>query len=449
LAGTSYQTVREIDRGGMGTVLLAYHTELKRHFVVKLLRDLMLNVPGSVARALTEASAIAALDSPYVVSVTDCGTTKQAFGALPPGTPYFVMEYLKGQTVRELMKRHPRLPPVLAVQIAVHVLYGLSAAHQAGLIHRDVKPTNVFIHASAPGCFIAKLIDFGTVKVLPYSPVVAQHRTRDGQMVGTPEYASPEQLAAGPVDPRSDIYSVGQLLYFMLTGTRPFVEFGTKEYDVKQNSLPRKPSSRAPLDAVRALDPIVLRALDPRPEGRYQSAIEFAQELVRFLGGPPGWLDETLLESGSGVPAPPRSETDTEPGAAPISALRRASPLAAPPFSQKDDGFPQKDDGPPPPVPPAPPPLDDDEVTDPPESALRAVRNPGTEGSGRSLRARRASAARVSARPPPSLWVQGLVVLLVAVLAFLLGLLLPRLSSSSLQNAQQGGMVAHTHPSCP
>ena len=234
--------------------------------------------PGVVDRMRIEAQALGALSHPNIVSVTDFGETAHR-------RPFYVMERLEGDTIGTLLRRRTLPPLIESLQIVRQVLDALGAAHGLGLVHRDIKPDNVFLHRAPDGRKQVKVLDFGIAKVLstapPGSPAPAAIPTADGTVIGTPRYLSPEQISARGVDHRADLYAVGLLLYALVDGAGPFDGIrGTKE--LFEAHLKRKP---APLalrhpDLPAALDRAVLCALEKRPEDRFSNAAEFASALA-------------------------------------------------------------------------------------------------------------------------------------------------------------------------
>jgi serine/threonine-protein kinase len=220
LEGTPFRAVARIGRGGMGEVYLAQHRELGREMVVKLLLPELSNVPELVERLQLEARALGALNHPNIVSVFNAGRTRS-------GQPYLAMERLCGRTLAQEL--HVDGKPRLARALSdIHqVLAGLGAAHEVGLVHRDLKPNNVFVHTHPPRMRQLKLLDFGVVKVLDSSsrelPKMA-NPTAPGTAIGTPRFMSPEQAQGKPVDARSDLYAAGLLLYQLVAGRGPWDE---------------------------------------------------------------------------------------------------------------------------------------------------------------------------------------------------------------------------------
>lgn len=271
----------------MGVVYEATQLDLHRRVAVKLLTSSY--DPRDRVRLRTEAQAIAAVSHPNVVHLIEYRDDHEP--------PFLVMELLRGRTLATTL-RAGALPEARAVQIAAQMLAGLSAAHDAGVIHRDIKPSNVFL-AEAPGVGdVVKLLDFGVAKLLD-----GVSRTTAGVSVGTPAYMAPEQIIAGPVDPRTDIHAVGVCLFEMITGRRPWVGSIT--------SLPTQiVAERAPrLDAVRpsvdlGLSTIVAKALEKDPQQRFASAAIMREALLDSIAKPVASLTGDPPKLGAAPPRP-------------------------------------------------------------------------------------------------------------------------------------------------
>ncbi|HSC86909.1 MAG TPA: serine/threonine-protein kinase, partial [Polyangiaceae bacterium] len=208
--GTPYEILGLIGVGGMGTVYEVLHRELGRRFVLKLLHERLAARSDLGSRMKNEWTALAGLSHPNIVQVTDAGYA-------PGGLPYYVMEKLEGSTVGQLLRERGRLSVGLAARITLDVLSGLAAAHERGVIHRDIKPQNVFVLLDGR----AKVLDFGIAQM---SAQAARVVTAAGVAVGTPRYMAPEQAEGRRVDGRADIYAVALVLYEMLLGRGPFAE---------------------------------------------------------------------------------------------------------------------------------------------------------------------------------------------------------------------------------
>ncbi len=284
--GSPYRIMDFIGKGGMGCVYEVEHVTLGKRFVLKSLIGAAR--PELSARLQNEWRALAQLESPHIVAVTDAG-------ACATGAPYFVMERLEGETLRAFMRRTGVIPAGVALRLAAEMLTGLGAAHAVGIIHRDVKPANVFITAAGQ----VKLLDFGVAKVA----FGAQGLTVEGMAVGTPRYMAPEQVRGGPVDGRADVYAVGLILFEMLTSARPF--------DDRRGVMGRfsdAPSltSIAPKTPA-ALDALVARLLAADPRRRPVTALAARQELISVAANLPlGAGEEALHQAGRASARCPR-----------------------------------------------------------------------------------------------------------------------------------------------
>ncbi|MCA9598357.1 MAG: serine/threonine protein kinase [Myxococcales bacterium] len=290
LEGTPYRTVSRLGEGGMGAVYLAEH-DLGRTVVVKVVHPS--HAPDRedlVERLALEARSLGRLTHRNVVEVLD-------FGRTPSGRPYLVMEWLKGHTLAQELKARPAIPVLEAIDFARQALAGLGAAHALGVVHRDVKPTNLFLCSPTDAGRILKVLDFGIAKVLEgisdNAPAPLGFRTDGHAVIGTPRYVSPEQAALKSVDHRSDIYSLALVLYTMIAGRGPFDH--TKNViellAAHRMQLPAAPSRFAPDPVPAELDAAVLRGLAKRKDERFQSADEFSAALGQIavrLRGPIG-----------------------------------------------------------------------------------------------------------------------------------------------------------------
>ncbi|MCA9709025.1 MAG: serine/threonine protein kinase, partial [Myxococcales bacterium] len=209
-----YRVDALLGEGGMGAVYRVHHVGLRRDLALKVLRPEITSHPDVAARFDREAWSAARLEHPNCLRVTDFGTTDG-------GLKYMVMELLRGRELSALLDGP--LAPDRAVALTLQIVRGLEHAHGQGIVHRDIKPDNVFITVDHEGRELAKLVDFGIAKVLEGDGGGASPKlTRAGMVFGTPRYMSPEQAAGGEIDHRTDLYSVGIMLYQMLAGTVPF-----------------------------------------------------------------------------------------------------------------------------------------------------------------------------------------------------------------------------------
>jgi serine/threonine-protein kinase len=269
----------------MGEVWLAEHVELRAEVVVKLLNPSLSDREDLSDRIRLEAQALARLRHPNIVSVLDAGRTVA-------GYPFIVMERLRGKTLAAELEVRPVLPVTEALGIARQVLAGLSAAHAVGIVHRDVKATNLFLCDStqegdrADGGRFIKIIDFGIAKIVaqPPGPALQPLRfpTEEGTVLGTPVALSPEQAMGRTVDHRSDLYAVGLLLYRLVAGEHAFGKVrGPALVASYAARTPVPPSQVAPQPLHAELDALVLKALRTKPDERFQSAGDFSGEIDR------------------------------------------------------------------------------------------------------------------------------------------------------------------------
>jgi serine/threonine-protein kinase len=300
-----YRVVRRLGSGGMANVYLAEDEELGRQVAIKILNERHAADEQFVERFRREAKNAASLSHPNIVQIYDRGEAE--------GTYYIAMEYLEGQTLKELAATRPPLPIREAIGYARQILAALRFAHRKGIVHRDIKPHNALIDDDGR----VKVTDFGIARAGPSSQM-----TEAGSIIGTAQYLSPEQARGSAVDQRSDLYSIGVVLYELLTESVPFTGDTPVEIAMKHlSSVPEPPSARR-AEVTRPLDQVVLRALAKDPEERYASAEEMDAELARVAEGLPVSAETaeaaTAVLSGAGLtdsaataivrtPAPPRT----------------------------------------------------------------------------------------------------------------------------------------------
>jgi serine/threonine-protein kinase len=279
-----YEVLRVLGEGGMGIVYEVRHKLLDRRFAMKVLRRDVLADQDHSERFTREAKAAASIGHPNIVAVTD-------FGELPPDklaasgrarVPYFVMELLEGQALSALLKVEHVLEPRRGAALLAQCASALDAAHRAGVLHRDLKPDNVFL-VSSGGRETVKLLDFGVAKIAG-----AGRLTRAGRVFGTPHYMSPEQAQGREIDERADIYALGVILYECFAGRRPF-EADTYMGVLTQHMF----AAPAPLERVApnpdhlgALAPIVMRCLEKQPDDRFATAADVARALEAAASDP-------------------------------------------------------------------------------------------------------------------------------------------------------------------
>jgi serine/threonine protein kinase len=304
-----YRLRRRIGCGGMGEVYLAEHQLLKRPCAVKLIRPSAATDPRALARFEREVRLTATLSHPNTVDVYD-------YGRAEDGTYYYVMEYLRGLSLAELVERHGPLPPERAVYLLRQVCGALREAHAAGLIHRDLKPSNIFAARRGGMEDVAKLLDFGLVRPAPTAR--AAHLSAEGQIVGTPLFMSPEQArGAHELDERSDIYSLGAVAFYLLTGRPPFEGDDGITVMIAHARDQVIPPSRIRPSIPDDLEQVVLRCLAKDTAERFEDA----ESLERALAGcacAGDWGQDEAAQwwQASPVPARPTSWERSEPGPA-------------------------------------------------------------------------------------------------------------------------------------
>jgi serine/threonine-protein kinase len=270
--GETYTIVRVIGEGGMGRVYEAIHTRIgSKRFAVKMLHPEYARQPEVISRFQREAEAAAAIQSPHVVDVYDVNRTAD-------GRPFIVGEFLEGKEFAEYLEMVGKLPVPVAVRIVRQICKALSAAHEKGVVHRDMKPENVFLTGdlSHP---IAKVIDFGISKI---GDTPGTALTKTGMIMGTPSYMAPEQARGERVDHRADIYAVGAILYCALTGKRPF-DRGDPTATltaVLTEDPPRPRSIEASIPD--PLELVIQRAMAKSPNDRYPSMAELEADLAAY-----------------------------------------------------------------------------------------------------------------------------------------------------------------------
>ncbi len=270
----SYRITAELARGGMGTVYRAEHELLGRTAAVKLLLPELTASQVLVERFFNEAKAATAIRHPGIVEVYD-------FGYTDDGYAYLVMEFLEGVTLGRALTERGRYNELEAASIARGIASALKAAHGKNIIHRDLKPDNVFLvpDPDGPTGERVKVLDFGIAKLVD-NPSEVRH-TQTGMLMGSPMYMAPEQArAAGAIDHRADLYSLGCILYELLVGTPPFVAEGAGEIIALQMFGQVEPPSTRLAEITPEMERIVMRLLEKEPHDRYQSAAEVVSALA-------------------------------------------------------------------------------------------------------------------------------------------------------------------------
>jgi serine/threonine-protein kinase len=329
--------------GGMGVVYRGRHVMLGKPVAVKVLHERFLRRDGAVEQFLREAQAASRIRHPNIIDVTD-------FGIAPDGSVYFVMEYLEGISLEDVLARDGRVPLFNAVNIVRQVARALAAAHDEGIVHRDLKPENIYLISregrrrvvrrvadqGAPTFVVeqegnfdfVKLLDFGVAK-FTLDDVGPGMSTRAGMIFGTPHYMSPEQARGEAVDGRSDIYALGIVFYEMLTSAVPFD--GEAALDILNGHVygevipPRLRCPSAPID--ENTDQTIMRCLEKAPDRRYQTMWELVDALQECF------TDQVFLRDAHRLPGAVEAGIVPPPVPPPLSALRTpgAAPQPAPP----------------------------------------------------------------------------------------------------------------------
>ena len=296
-----YRVVAQLGAGGAGAVYKAVDLTLRRIVAVKLLHPGKEESQQTLQRFYREARKASQLSHPHSVTVHDFGRTDDE-------TFYLVMEYLRGLSLKQVLAQQGALAPGRAVHIMRQVCDSLGEAHGLGIIHRDLKPDNIFLTAKGEQRDVVKLVDFGLAKTVgSQTDFVTRHGTP-----GTPNYMSPEQIQQGDVDSRSDLYSLGAVMYSMLTGTHVFP--GKRQVMellwAHVSELPVPPSERQPQAGIsESLEAVVLKLLAKDKADRYQTAAE-VKAALEAPGIAPHWTDPDAVAAWADLELPPDDDVD-------------------------------------------------------------------------------------------------------------------------------------------
>jgi hypothetical protein len=278
----SYRLVELIGRGGMGEVWRATHRMLARPAAIKLIKPEILGAPGAaeatvlIDRFRREAEAASGLQSPHTIRLYDFGETRA-------GTFYFVMELLDGLDLETLVRRFGPVPPARVVEMLRQVCHSLGEAHDRGLIHRDVKPANIYLCRLGREYDFMKVLDFGLVKYDQDQSMLDTIKTDTEMTTGTPAYMAPEMANGEPIDRRSDLYALGCVAYWLLTGQLVFEADSPLRMLIQHiQASPVPPSLRSGRPLPRALEDLIMRCLAKKPVDRPASADEIVAELDRI-----------------------------------------------------------------------------------------------------------------------------------------------------------------------
>lgn len=269
-----YRVLHEAGRGGMSVVYKGVQEFVDREIAIKILQSQLVSDPTSVKRFQQEAQAASLLKHENIIKMYDFG--------IHDGRPYLVMDFLVGDSLSDIIRRDNQVEVERAIKIFIQATDALAHAHRHGVIHRDLKSSNIMLVDEDGKTDVAKVVDFGIAKLLPNSGRQSQNLTQTGEIFGSPIYMSPEQCMGHILDARSDIYSMGTMIYESLTGYpalmgKTIVE--TMEMQVRESAKPFA-EIRPDLTLPKEMELIVFRALEKKPDNRYQSMEEFRDALI-------------------------------------------------------------------------------------------------------------------------------------------------------------------------
>src|SRR5689334_5199189 len=314
----NYLVTQKLGEGGMGSVYLAEHPSIGKKVALKVLHSEFSSNQEVAARFFNEAKAVNDIGHPNIVDIVDFGIIQA--GVNREQLVYFIMEYLGGVTLAQLIRAESPLPPERALGIALQVADALSASHRCGIVHRDLKPDNIILMQRGRERDFVKLLDFGIAKLTSDQP--GSRRTRTGIVMGTPAYMSPEQCEGrGNIDHRTDIYALGIVLYEMLVGRVPFIGEGYGEILVQHLTQPPVPISQYRMMNPH-LEAVVMKALEKRADMRYPTM----DEMMRAMSDPVGYVEAHGGIVGFG-------QRQLMPSTAPIAPIPhgRQAPITVPP----------------------------------------------------------------------------------------------------------------------
>src|SRR5262245_29359797 len=302
----NYLVTQKLGEGGMGSVYLAEHPTIGKKVALKVLHAEFASNPEVADRFFTEAKAVNAIGHPNIVDIVDYGVLQTGQGGRDR-LVYFIMEYLSGATLSQVVRTDSPLPPERALTIAMQVADALAASHKSSIVHRDLKPDNIILIQRGRERDFVKLLDFGIAK-LTGTDGLSSHKTRTGLVLGTPAYMSPEQCEGrATVDHRTDVYALGVVLYEMIVGRVPFIGEGYGEILVQHLTQQPVPPSQYRMMSPH-VEQVVLKALEKRPEMRYPTMDEYIRAMsdpvgyVESHGGISGFLARQLMPSTAPMP---------------------------------------------------------------------------------------------------------------------------------------------------
>ncbi|MDD5305781.1 MAG: serine/threonine-protein kinase [Deltaproteobacteria bacterium] len=295
-----YKVEKKLGEGGMGVVYLATHAIIGKKCALKVLRGELSGEKEVAERFTQEARAAAAIGNEHIIEITD-------FGTLGDGSAYFVMEFLDGKPLHDVIEENPQMDPARVLRIVAQCCDALDAAHSATIVHRDLKPDNIFLIKRSSDQDFVKILDFGIAKMARETGRL----TRTGMIFGTPQYMSPEQAAGTAMDGRTDIYSMGIIMYELLCGHVPFEAdtfMGVLTKHLYEEPIPPR-RLLPPVDVPSNVEAVLLKAIAKKPERRYQSMKDFGEDIRSIIDGktPAIVFDKMRETATTTVPPPPPS----------------------------------------------------------------------------------------------------------------------------------------------
>ncbi|MBA3456658.1 MAG: protein kinase [Deltaproteobacteria bacterium] len=310
-----YRVDEIIGTGGMGRVVRASHLYLQQSVAIKILLPQMAESPSTVARFLREAQATVRLKSEHIARVIDVGT-------MPDGIPFMVMEYLEGNDLNQILRHHGPQVPEIVCDLMLQACEGMAEAHAMGIVHRDIKPSNYYITRRPDGSMLLKILDFGISK----TPVGHEELTGTQTVIGTPTYMSPEQMKSGKMtDARSDIWSMGVVMYQLLEGRPPFSGESYPELVIKVGTEPPEPFH---VQLPAGLGEVIMRCLEKDQKNRLQNVGELARVLAPYASEP-ATAAATAARTTRILTARHNQPRDSRPSFGPTGFGQQGSPLAA------------------------------------------------------------------------------------------------------------------------
>ena len=310
-----YRIDEVIGTGGMGRVVRASHLYLQQSVAIKILLPQMAESPSTVARFLREAQATVRLKSEHIARVIDVGT-------MPDGIPFMVMEHLEGNDLNQILRHHGPQTPEIVCDLMLQACEGMAEAHAMGIVHRDIKPSNYYITRRPDGSMLLKILDFGISK----TPVGYEELTGTQTVIGTPTYMSPEQMKSGKqTDARSDIWSMGVVMYQLLQGQPPFSGESYAELVLKVGTEAPSPLH---VQLPAGLGEVILRCLEKDPKNRLQNVGELARMLAPFASDP-ATAAATAARTTRILTAKHNQPPDSRPSFGPSGFGQQGSPFAA------------------------------------------------------------------------------------------------------------------------